>query len=414
MPLELTNHIGKCYEHQGSMMRYKLQIRDRVTIRIESMAFGGAGVGRSNNIVVFVPFGAPQDDLEIEITARKKNFARGRILEIIKPSPLRVKPLCGYYGKCGGCCYQHLRYDEQLRIKKQQISDAFRRIGKIAAPPVADVHASPVCYHYRGKAQFHRLTSADGLRLGLMDTSGGRIVDIARCEIMEETINEKINRLRSNNLKANGAENDVVIWSGLPDAEIAGNRQIRRVVREQDFLVPAGGFFQANLFLTDALVEEVCRLAAQSRIRTAIDAYCGCGLFALFLAPFAERIIGVELNEQAIKFARLNAEKQNIQNSEFIQGDVENAFAGALSGEKAKIDLIILDPPRTGCSAALLKNIAGLESGRVIYISCNPATQARDVRILAESGYSLQHIRPFDMFPQTQHIEVVALLVRDG
>jgi 23S rRNA (uracil1939-C5)-methyltransferase len=174
--------------------------------------------------------------------------------------------------------------------------------------------------------------------------------------------------------------------------------------------VPYDGFFQNNLFLTDILVDEVRRLAISSPINTLVDAYCGCGLFSIFLASHAKKIIGIEINEKSIKFACLNAEKENINNAEFIQGDVAKVLTDKIITSAGSIDLIILDPPRIGCSTSLLSTIADLRPQSLIYISCNPATQARDVHFLTNNGYKLLSLLPVDMFPQTQHIEVIGLL----
>ena len=388
-----------------------MQLRDRLTIKIEKIAFGGEGVGRLNNFVVFVPFAAPEDELEIEITECKRKFARGKILKIIKASPFRVNPLCNYYENCGGCCYQHISYEKQLEIKKQQVEEAFVKIGKISSPPVLVTVASPQSYHYRGKAQCHQIMSSAGPNLGFLDISGGKIVDIKRCEIMEETINEKISRLRENSFTRDKKEARLTIWSDLPGDNTRKKGQIRRMVKSKEFIVPPDGFFQNNLFLTEPLVDEVCRLALSSPLDTLIDVYCGCGLFSIFLAPFAKEVFGIELNQKAAKFAQFNAEKENIRNVKFICGDAgEELLKRDFSPVARAIDLLILDPPRIGCSESILKSIIGLQPRMLIYISCNPATQARDVKFLNEFGYELLSLTPFDMFPQTQHIEVVALL----
>jgi tRNA/tmRNA/rRNA uracil-C5-methylase (TrmA/RlmC/RlmD family) len=390
-----------------------LQPGDRATIRIEKIAFGGEGVGRIDNFVVFVPFAAPEDDLEIEITQCKKKFARGKILKIINSSPLRVKPLCNYYGSCGGCCYQHIGYDEQLEIKKRQVEEAFVKIGRISTPPVSSPVSSRSAYHYRGKAQCHQIITSSGCKLGFLDISGGLVVDIERCEIMEETINEKIGRLREN-ASGRNRKNDtrLTIWSDLPNEHNTKRGQIRRIVKGKEFLVPFDGFFQNNLFLTDALVDEVCRMASSGQLNTVIDLYCGCGLFSIFLAPFAKEVFGIELNRNAVTFARINAEKENLRNVTFICGDAggELLKGKLLTLSGAAVDLLILDPPRIGCSQLVLKTIAKMQPQRIIYVSCNPVTQARDVKLLNESGYKLLNLLPFDMFPQTQHIEVIALL----
>jgi tRNA/tmRNA/rRNA uracil-C5-methylase (TrmA/RlmC/RlmD family) len=387
---------------------------DRLTIKIESMAFGGEGVGRIDNFVVFVPFAAPGDELEIVITELKKKYARGKILKIINPSTLRTKPLCEYYERCGGCCYQHIDYVYQLALKKEQVKDAFQKIGKIAAPPVLDTIASPEIYHYRGKAQCHAEKKGEAFNLGFLDISGGRLVDIGRCEIMEETINEKLIELREKLIRQNIRDDRLTLWSDSFAKQTEGEGHLKRVVKGREFLVPDDGFFQANIFLADIIVDEICRLASLSPVNTLIDAFCGCGFFALFLSAYAEKIIGIEWNENSVKFARINAEKQNIRNAEFIAGDVEKVLSEGLSALGSMLDLIILDPPRIGCSAQVLQSIGILKPRRIIYVSCNPATQARDVKILAQYGYTLRSLLPFDMFPQTYHIEVIGLLEYNG
>jgi len=386
-----------------------LQLKDRVTIKIESIAFGGHGVGRVGNFVVFIPFAAPDDELEVEIVELKKKFARGRILKILKPSPLRDVPLCGYYENCGGCCYQHLNYEQQLKIKKKQVQDAFLKIGKIAAPPVLDPIASPQAYHYRGKAQLHTANEDSGWELGFLDVSGGKIVDVERCEIMEETINSKIRELRKS-AKLLSTESNLTIWSELPGATPANNNQIKRMVKGQEFFVPPGGFFQANLYLTDRLVDEVCRLVMSDKVNTIVDAYCGSGLFSIFLSAYAQNVVGIETGDQAVKFARMNAERQGVRNTKFICGEVGSILPQEFASRAANIDLLVLDPPRSGCDSSVLKVISTLRPQKVIYISCNPATQARDIKYLRECGYDLLSLLPLDMFPQTEHIEVIGHL----
>jgi tRNA/tmRNA/rRNA uracil-C5-methylase (TrmA/RlmC/RlmD family) len=382
-----------------------LLLKDQVTIKIESIAFGGQGVGRIDNFVVFVPFAAPGDELEVEIVGLRKKFARGKILTILKPSLLRDIPLCSYYENCGGCCYQHLKYQHQLQIKKKQVQDAFSKIGKIDDPPVLEAIASPQPYSYRGKAQLHAAKTGSGWELGFLDVSGGKIADIERCEIMEETINDKIKELRKNE-KLLSLESSLTIWSEPQD----DGDQIKRTVREKEFLVPGGGFFQANLYLTDRLVDEVCRLAVSGKTDTIVDAYCGSGLFSVFLSPYAQKVIGIESSEKSVHFAQKNAERQGIRNTKFICGKVKNILPREFAAGADKIDLLILDPPRTGCDGAVLAAIAALKPQKVIYISCNPATQARDIKYLHECGYDLLSLLPLDMFPQTEHIEVIGHL----
>ena len=388
-----------------------MKIKEIVKIKIDSVAFGGEGVGRIDNFVAFIPFSAPGDELEIEITQLKKKFVRGRILKIIKESPLRVKPLCRYYEKCGGCCYQHLNYEYQLKVKKKQVQDAFWKIGKMADAHVLDVIASPKIYNYRGKAQYHAENISKGWAIGFLDVSGGKIVDIERCEIMEETINEEMVALREDK-RSKYNKKDLTIWSECFSREANEKESIIRVVKGKKFLVPRDGFFQANLYLTDKLVDEICRLAASDKLDALIDAYCGSGLFSVFLSSFAENIIGIEINEKSVKYARINAANAGAGNAKFISGDIEKVLQKRFLPSGCKADLIVLDPPRTGCEKTVLKAIVDLRPRKVIYISCNPATQARDVKFLKDYDYDLRCLLPLDMFPQTEHIEVVGLLER--
>lgn len=376
-------------------------------MNIQSVAFGGSGVGRADGLVIFVPFTAAGDVADIEIVERRKKFARGRLLSLVEPSPQRTEPLCRYYGRCGGCSYQHIAYHHQLKIKEAQIREAFLKIGKVPDPPVEEVMASPHAYAYRGKAELHVAKSREGFHLGFMDISGGRLVDIERCEIMDESINQQILQARSQELlKRNGG--DLIFWSnpsGSPCEDIV------RTVKGREFLVPRSGFFQANLYLTDAMVDKVCRLAGLEKRASILDACCGSGLFSIFLAPSAERLTGVEIHEKSVQYARENAERNGIKNAEFICADIGEVLSGMAERQDA-VDLILLDPPRAGLEPKTLDAICRVKCPELIYVSCNPATQARDVKYLSERGYVLASLQPLDMFSQTEHIETIGLLRR--
>ena len=376
-------------------------------MNIQSVAFGGSGVGRADGLVIFVPFTAAGDVVDIEIVECRKKFARGRLLSLVEPSPQRTEPLCRYYGRCGGCSYQHIAYHHQLKIKEAQVSEAFLKIGKVTDPPVEEVIASPRVYGYRGKAELHTAKTRKGFHLGFMDTSGGRLVDIERCEIMDESINQQILQARSQELlKRNGG--DLIFWSnpsGRPGEDVV------RTVKGREFLVPRSGFFQANLYLTDAMVDIVCRLAGLEKRASILDACCGSGLFSIFLAPSAERLTGVEIHEKSVQYARENAERNGIKNTEFICADIGEVLSGMAERQDA-VDLILLDPPRAGLDPRTLTAISRMKCPDLIYVSCNPATQARDVKYLNERGYVLASLQPLDMFSQTEHIETIGLLRR--
>ncbi|MEE9911793.1 MAG: class I SAM-dependent RNA methyltransferase [Deltaproteobacteria bacterium] len=384
-----------------------MQLKDRLQVEIESVAFGGHGVGRADGLVVFVPFTVTGDVVEVEVAERKKKFARGRLLKVIEPSPHRTEPLCRYFGRCGGCSYQHIEYTYQLVMKQKQVNETFSRIGGLSQPQAGEVIASPRPYAYRGKAELHAAKAAAGFKLGFMDVSGGKLVDIESCDIMDETINGQIRETRARGMFRSGGD-DLTFWSGPPADR---GQAVRRMVKNREWLIPRTGFFQANLYLTDRMVDEVCALAGAKKRESILDACCGSGLFSIFLAPFAGRLRGIEINEESVRYARINAEKQGIRNADFIHGDVE-AVLGDMARKGETVDLMILDPPRTGLSPAALAAVSGVKAQEIIYVSCNPATQARDVKTLGEQGYDLQSLQPLDMFPQTEHVETIGLLRR--
>jgi 23S rRNA (uracil1939-C5)-methyltransferase len=237
-------------------------------------------------------------------------------------------------------------------------------------------------------------------------------VDITRCEIMEETINEKMRAFKKNKNLKGDMDAQLTIWSDCLPEKKNEKESIIRIVKGKNFFVPSDGFFQANLYLTDRLVDEVCHIVSFNKVNTLVDAYCGSGLFSVFLSSFAGNVIGVDINEKSVKYARINAENLDAKNTEFIHGDIENVLKGKYFPQGNQIDVIILDPPRIGCNKTVLKAMIDLQPQKIIYISCNPATQARDIKYLNECGYDLESLMPLDMFPQTEHIEVVGLLAR--
>jgi len=382
-----------------------VRAKDIITITIETIAFGGEGIGRAETLVVFVPFTAPGDVVEAEIREAKKRYLRGRMKRLVTPSPDRVEPPCPYFRRCGGCHYQHIEYAKQVEMKRRQVSEAFERIGKFTAPPVESALPSPAPYGYRGKAEFHVERARDGAyRIGFMDVGGSRLVDIERCAIMEESINEQLTFLRRP-MHAPLRVDRYVIWSLTGKSE---EKHVVRVVKGREILVPFEGFFQANTALTDGLVDTVMEFAGAGPGETVLDLYCGSGLFPLFLAPACRSLVGIEIDGEAVECARLNTEKHGIDNAVFHEGDVREILEKEFGAGKA-VDVVVLDPPRTGCEREVLDGVIGLHPSRIVYVSCDPATLARDARLLVDGGYDLITVRPVDMFPQTKHIEAVAL-----
>jgi 23S rRNA (uracil1939-C5)-methyltransferase len=398
-----------------------LQAGEIVKIRIEDVAFGGSGVGRVQGMVVFVPFTVMHDEVEVEVRSVRKKFALAEVRQILTPSAWRVSPVCRYFGRCGGCQLQHIDYEQQLVIKEKQVRETFVRLGNFPSPPVLSIIPSPGRFHYRGKADYHIRTGKDGrlLRLGFMEGASDSVLDIARCEIVEESINQSCQAWREA-LQQGEREcrrDRQTIWSSCEEGKIiavpdddAAPLLLPRIVRGTRLAVPYGGFFQINTTLLDGLVEQVLMLADLTGGETVLDAYCGVGLFSLFLAPSAGSIVGIEINAAAIQCARENLREAGSGQALFFQGDVGEVMNKQFTKRRRQVDVVILDPPRSGCDRSVLDAVRKTATKKVIYISCNPATLARDMRYLVEAGFSLECLQPLDMFPQTGHIEVIGLL----
>ena len=397
-----------------------MKIGEHIKTEIRDVAFGGDGVGRNEDLVVFAPFTVDEDKVEVEITEVRKRYARGRLVRIIVPSHHRVTPLCPYYTRCGGCRMQHISYEHQLELKHRQVTETFRRIARISCPPLAAVIASPRPYGYRGKAEFHVAGGQGGSqRAGLMALASHDLIEIERCEIVDESINRKYKNFREALLGGSLHLQDErqIIWSdeqGEPPTEVQiesrNSLEVMRVVGEKRMSVPYRGFFQANILLVGELVDQVLKMSGLSGRETVIDAYGGTGLFSLFLGARAGRIFGIEGDREAARCAGLNLRREGLAQAEFFPGDVADVIMGEFAPRGLRADVIVLDPPRDGCGQGVIDAIAAIRPERIVYVSCNPATQARDIRLLSEHGYILRLLQPIDMFPQTAHIECVAAL----
>ena len=392
-----------------------IKVGDIIETTINTVAFGGDGIGRIDNVVIFVPFTVDGDVVEVEITEVKKKYLRGKIKKILAPSPQRVEPKCLYFSKCGGCQYQHILYEYQLEIKQRQVVESFERIGKLKIPFIKEIIPSPESFGYRGKADCHVVFSRGQTpEIGFMDVEGGELVAVERCELMEETINRALQDIRDDLIAGRTKIHDErqIVWSEIPGEEkVAGTPvHVTRKVKGKSLIVPYNGFFQANIFLLDTLVDCVMEMGALAGSETVLDCHCGSGLFSFFLAGYVRQVLGIELDRKSVEYARLNYKNHGISNADVFRGDVKTVVKNEIIEKRINIDLVILDPPRIGCDKDLLSGIAKLKPGKIIYISCNPATQARDIRYLTDKGFSLRALQPIDMFPQTKHIEVIAVL----
>jgi len=392
-----------------------LNLGDKIILPIHDIAFGGEGVGRVEELVIFVPFVIVGETAEVEITELKKNFARAKLLRVLTPSPERVAPECRYFGACGGCQYQHIAYAGQLRVKHKQVADLFERVGKIPRDVVAPVMPCPAPYGYRNRIMIRSQWNgpAKKLEIGFIRTDNKFVEDITECKIAEPALNEQIQHVRNNPPPKGGIK--VVLR-----------------VQPEGWEVPRDSFFQNNFFLLPKLVETVremlteglaARLPSSSANETGkmpapqkrhlIDLYCGVGFFGIEAAGVVESFVGVEYDQLAIAAARRNAASRKINNGEFVAAQVEDLLPELLQKYTAENTAVILDPPRKGCWPATLELLRQTRPAQVIYVSCHPATMARDLNILcANSVFELNRVQPLDMFPQTQHVECVADLRR--
>ena len=368
----------------------------RVTVRIEDLAFGGEGVGRHEDLVIFVPFVVPGEEVEVEVTETKKNFARAELVHVLAPSPQRATPVCPYFGICGGCQYQHITYPVQLEWKRKQVADLFERIGKFPRELVQPVLPCPQPYFYRNRIMIRSQWNKpeQKLNIGYLRWDCGLVVDIEKCPIAEPVLNEQILHVRAHPPPKGG----IKVVLRLPPA---------------DWEVPPDSFFQNNFFLLPSLVETAREQFRASGSRFLIDVYCGVGFFGISLGDLAERFVGVEIDKPAIKAARHNAMRHGRSNGEFILGDAPELLPELLQRFPAGETTVILDPPRAGCPRASLELLRETRPAQIIYVSCHPATLARDLNILcAQDVFEVRTVVPLDMFPQTQHVECVADLRR--
>jgi tRNA/tmRNA/rRNA uracil-C5-methylase (TrmA/RlmC/RlmD family) len=375
-----------------------LKIGDQISLTIHDLAFGGEGVGRIEEFVVFVPFVITGETVEAEVTEVKKNFARAKLVRVVTASPQRVTPECRYFTQCGGCQYQHVSYAEQLRVKHKQISDLFERVGKISPEKVAPVLPCPAPYHYRNRIMIRSQWNgpAKKLEIGFIRADNNFVQDIEACQIAEPSLNEQITQVRANPPPRGGLK--VVLR-----------------VQPEDWEVPKDSFFQNNFFLLPKLIETVKGFLKDSGARHLIDLYCGVGFFGIEAAGAVDSFVGVEYDQMAIRAARQNAAARKITNGEFVAAKSEEALPALLQKFPVGQTAVLLDPPRKGCWPSLLELLRTTRPAQVIYVSCHPATMARDLNILCADGvYELAHVQPLDMFPQTQHVECVADLRRQN
>ncbi len=384
-------------------------------VRIESLTNEGVGVARVDGWVVFVAFALPGELVKCRVFRNHKSYSEADLAQVIEPSPQRREPVCALFGTCGGCQYQNLEYAEQLLWKQRQVGELLQRMAKIDFP-VESVVASPKQYGYRSKItpHFHRPKDGEIGAIGFL-RAGTRssVVDVPRCEIAMPELNDKLASVRDEartgaasykhgaTLLLRAADGKVLTRNDEPAVEIVGGVRLE---------FQAGDFFQNNPFILPAFVDHVVAEARASGARFLVDAYCGSGLFGLCAARHFDQMSGVEISESAVVKARHNADINGLTNCQFLAADAPHIFAGI--SYAADQTVVVVDPPRAGCSTEFLDQLFAFGPKSVVYVSCNPATQMRDLSRFVEVGYALKKVQPFDLFPQTRHLECVMTLAR--
>ncbi|MBQ6268383.1 MAG: 23S rRNA (uracil(1939)-C(5))-methyltransferase RlmD [Clostridia bacterium] len=448
----------------------ELRKNDIVTLTVDACTADGSGIGRADGLAVFLPGAAVGDTVRAHILKVKKNYAYAKIAQVLIPSPDRIAPACPVFPRCGGCAFQHITYEAECRIKAQHVADCLQRIGGVT-PALRPILAAPETQHYRNKAQYP-LAMRDGqLQIGFYAPHSHRVVHCPDCSlqppefaqvlaVFDRWVREsgvsvydetaRTGLLRHIYLRKGAATGEVMVCAvvngdalpqeaALADALCAlpGVKSILINSNTADTNVVLGphcrtlwgadaiedrlcgltfrisplSFYQVNRDQAERLYQTAADYAALTGKETLLDLYCGTGTIGLTMARRAKRLIGVEVVPAAIEDAKINAVRNGIDNAEFLCADAA-AAAKALHTRGLQPEVVILDPPRKGCSPESVAQVAAFRPDRIVYVSCDPATLARDCAAFAALGYRAVDATPVDLFPRTGHIETVCLLVR--
>ena len=349
---------------------------EEIELEITDVAYGGDGIARHDGRVVFVPFAIPGEKVAARVNELHRSYARAEIKNVTVPSPDRVVPPCPLFTRCGGCAYQHIAYPRQLEIKARQVAEALRRIGKIVDPPVDPARPSPKNYHYRNRITVH----VQPPEIGFRGTDPRRLVEVKECLLAEDRVNAALAALRAKKRLRPGPA------TLRSEAEHTGFRQV-------------------NDGAAQVLAEAVMELAGRGEIL--VDAYCGAGFFAKHLLGNFSRVIGIDWDERSMNHARTEAGTNEV----YFTGDTAELLPAILAEHQPQV--VLLDPPAQGIAPEVIDALVASSVPRIVYVSCDPATLARDIGKLS-AHYALTRAVPVDMFPQTASIETAALLERTG
>lgn len=381
------------------------------TVEIERLLPGGVGLAHADGLTLFVSLAAPGDVVRVKIDRMQGQLGFASIHEVITPSPVRVEPPCPYFGRCGGCDFQQLTYEAQLKAKVDIIQDCFQRIAKISTPIDIPIRRSPSDWHYRARAMWQ--IDAEKKWLGYFVRGSREVCDVEYCGVLAPELQQTLETIR-----AHTGEDDLShardISAVLGDEGVSLNpaiagfepREVSRTIANERYHFSARSFFQIN---HDLLPELIAEAIADVAGKSAIDLYCGAGLFTLPLARRFATVKAIEANDRAAAFARRNLQLAQLENAQVIASDVGTWLSRYRPDEA--VDLLLLDPPRTGAENKVINGLLSLHPRQIVYVSCDPATLARDLKKLLAGGYSLDSVVAFDMFPQTHHVETVVRLL---
>jgi 23S rRNA (uracil1939-C5)-methyltransferase len=403
----------------------------QVELTLTEMAFGGTAIGRlADGRAIFVPYALPGERVLIEIVEQKAHHAFGKLLRVLEPASQRIPARCPHFGECGGCHYQHLPYEEQVSLKARLLAEQLQRIGGLDDLPPIQIHPSPAPWHYRNSLQFH--LTPEG-KLGFQRAQSHETLAIEQCFLPLEPLVDLWKHIEVDPtsgvervvLRCDSAENlllvlesqspitpevmveemplSVVHLSPAGSLVIAGSEHLWMEVKGQQLRLSAGAFFQVNTAVAEQIVDDLLSHLTLSPNDTLLDVYCGGGLYSLFLAPKVKRLIGIENSPYACRDFEVNLDA--FDHVELYEAGAEQV----LPSLNLQPQTVLLDPPRNGLSKIVRQALWQLAPRQIAYVSCDPATFARDARHFAQNGYRLEHLAFFDMFPQTYHIEALGI-----
>jgi len=404
-------------------------------VSLTTLSYGGDCLGRlPDGRVVFVPYGIPGERVAVEIVEDNRNFARGKLVKLLEPSPERVEPRCKHFTHCGGCHYQHMDYKAQLEHKSRIVSEQLTRVGKLVNSLSPQIIPSPIPYQYRNNLRFH--VDENG-QLGFLAARSERILPLEECHLPEKAITEVWQSIA---LEEDSGIDQLELRCGMEDAILitlegaqseapafeteaelsavyagpggrvilAGEDVLTMQVKARTFQVSGGSFFQVNTPQAVAMVETLQKDLTLSKDTILMDLYCGVGLFSAFFAGDVKEVVGIELSADACRDFATNLDE--FDNVSLYEGAVEKI----LPGLELKPDIILLDPPRAGLHPRVVEALLAYKPAQIAYISCDPATLARDLNQLCNADYALEKSFLIDLFPQTYHIESISFLQRSG